>query len=155
MIKAPIFSFKEWKNHLRETRFKRGEKKPQSFSVALAGCTDVSCCSTLQWQQNRFQTWASLLENERSCLCSLSSTRCEGLLTIGSRLFGDVPPPGTHSNILTEGNYTPLSDFIDCDAISGSDAALGGPQHITCACLPGMLKDLQRVLFSNFSPSRW
>lgn len=35
LIKAPIFSFKGWKTHLRETRFKKGGKKASKlFSYA-------------------------------------------------------------------------------------------------------------------------
>lgn len=67
----------------------------------------------------------SLLKNERSCLCSLSCTRWKGLFMIWGCLFSD-PLPGAHPN----GNYTLVSDLIDSDAISGSDAAQARPQHI-------------------------
>lgn len=123
VIKALIFSFKGWKAHLRETGFKRvvvGAGGAQSLSVALAGCTDVSCCSALQWQQKKISDRSESIGKWAALSLQFVIGEMRGIIDDRGRLFGAGVACGAFKllHLLTECNYAMLSDFIESDALS-------------------------------------
>lgn len=121
------------------------KKKAKAFHFVWLDAKMRSCCSTLQWQQNRFQTWASLLENERSCLCRLSSTRREGWWTVGGATWSAFKSASAFSRR----PMTP-SGKIESIAIPSLAAMSWSAARGTCSVrLRMMLKDLRRVLLAR------